>query len=244
LISWQTPPPPPVEVAATPILGTRAPTSSKLRLPIGDGRSTIVIFLRHCGCPCKLFTACHAKQEVLIPLSPVAEKTFLEARRLANKYPSINFIAISHSSKAATDKWVSQVGGAWAVNILIDDEREIYASWGLGVSTTYYLLNPWTQIAARKLGKEEGLWGREVDPSGNRWQVGGSWATDESKWFSELFYFLNGEMEWTSDFKLESSDVCLDFEHSTPFNVLLDLNIKLTFRSGNSTMGSCKQDCG
>jgi hypothetical protein len=59
LISWQTPPPPPVEVAATPILGTRAPTSSKLRLPIGDGRSTIVIFLRHCGCPCKLLLNYH-----------------------------------------------------------------------------------------------------------------------------------------------------------------------------------------
>jgi hypothetical protein len=62
----------------------------------------------------------------------------------------------------------------------VDEEREVYASWGLGVSTTYHLLNPWTQIAARKLGREEGLWGREVDPSGNRWQVGGSWATDET----------------------------------------------------------------
>jgi hypothetical protein len=35
-------------------------------------------------------------------------------------------------------------------------------------------------VAARKLGRDEGLWGREVDPSGNRWQVGGSWATDET----------------------------------------------------------------
>ena len=35
------------------------------------------------------------------------------------------------------------------------------------------------QIAARKLGNEEGLWGREVDPSANRWQTGGSWACDQ-----------------------------------------------------------------
>jgi hypothetical protein len=63
LISWQTPPPPPVEVAATPILGTRAPTSSKLRLPIGDGRSTIVIFLRHCGCPCMHLPNSHLKRD-------------------------------------------------------------------------------------------------------------------------------------------------------------------------------------
>jgi hypothetical protein len=50
------------------------------------------------------------------------------------------------------------------------------------VSTTYHLLNPWTQIAARKLGTNEGIWAREVDPSGNRWQVGGAWATDGSEY--------------------------------------------------------------
>lgn len=114
-------------------------------------------------------------------LAPVAEKTFIELRRLANKYPQLHFTAISHASKAATDKWVTSLGGAWAVSVVIDEEREVYASWGLGVSTTYHLLNPWTQIAARKLGTQEGIWGREVDPSANRWQVGGCWATDESK---------------------------------------------------------------
>ena len=43
--------------------------------------------------------------------------------------------------------------------------------------------NPWeNEIVTIVInhGKEEGLWGREVDPSGNRWQVGGSWATDET----------------------------------------------------------------
>jgi AhpC/TSA antioxidant enzyme len=62
--------------------------------------------------------------------------------------------------------------------VVIDEEREIYAAWGLGVSTTWHLLNPWTQVAVQRLGKQEGIWGREVDPSGNRWQVGGSWAMD------------------------------------------------------------------
>ena len=122
--------------------------------------------------PLYLLTICDAN-----PYS-VAEKTFLEARRLANKYPSIHFIAISHSSKQATDKWVSSLGGAWQNMVVVDEEREIYAAWGLGVSTTWHLLNPWTQVAAQRLGKQEGIWGREVDPSGNRWQVGGSWAMD------------------------------------------------------------------
>jgi len=65
------------------------------------------------------------------------------------------------------------------VTVVTDEDRELYAYWGLGVSTTWHLLNPWTQVAQHKLGKEEGIWGREVDPSGNRWQVGGAWATDE-----------------------------------------------------------------
>jgi hypothetical protein len=86
---------------------------------------------------------------------------------------------VSHSSKQATDKWVTAIGGAWAVTVVVDEEREVYASWGLGVSTTWHLLNPWTQVAMNKLGKEEGIWTRDVDPSGNRWQVGGGWAMDE-----------------------------------------------------------------
>jgi hypothetical protein len=109
----------------------------------------------------------------------VAEKTFLEMRRLANKYPNIHFIAVSHNSKEATDKWIAAVGGKWAVEVVVDEEREVYATWGLGISNAYHLLNPWTQMAARKLGTGEGIWGREVDPSGNRWQIGGAWAMDE-----------------------------------------------------------------
>lgn len=55
LLSWKTPLPPPVAVVDTPILGTRAPNSAKFRLPAEDGRSTVVLFLRHTGCPCEFF---------------------------------------------------------------------------------------------------------------------------------------------------------------------------------------------
>ncbi len=58
LKSWATPPPPPIEVAAAPVLGARAPTSNKLRLPVLDGRPSVVVFLRHCGCPCMLLEIC------------------------------------------------------------------------------------------------------------------------------------------------------------------------------------------
>lgn len=59
------------------------------------------------------------------------------------------------------------------MEVVIDEEREVYASWGLGLSTAYYLLNPWTQMAARTLGNTEGIWAREVGDGGNRWQIGG-----------------------------------------------------------------------
>ena len=111
----------------------------------------------------------------------VAEKTFLEMRRLANKYPNIKFIAVSHGSPKTTERWLGQIGGAWSVNIITDEEREVYAVWGLGISTGYYLLNPWTQMASRKLGNEEGIWAREVGEGGNRWVIGGAWGIDSSK---------------------------------------------------------------
>jgi hypothetical protein len=53
LNSWVTPPAAPIPVAMAPEMGTRAPTNLKLRLPAGDGSPTVVVFLRHCGCPCK-----------------------------------------------------------------------------------------------------------------------------------------------------------------------------------------------
>jgi hypothetical protein len=79
--------------------------------------------------------------------------------------------------------------------MLIDEEREIYANWGLGISNSWHLISPAVGIAARKLGTEEGIWAREVDPTGNRWQTGGAWATDKmgtirwgdsSKWAAEI----------------------------------------------------------
>ena len=61
----------------------------------------------------------------------------------------------------------------------MDESRELYAQWGLSVSTAYHLLNPWTQIQMRKLGTGEGIWARDIGESGNRWQIGGAWAVDE-----------------------------------------------------------------
>lgn len=44
-----------VSTASLPQIGGRAPSSGQLSLPCGDGRPAIVVFLRHCGCPCTYY---------------------------------------------------------------------------------------------------------------------------------------------------------------------------------------------
>lgn len=42
------------DVAPEPKVGENAPTAPELVLP--DGRKTLILFLRHCGCPCEFST--------------------------------------------------------------------------------------------------------------------------------------------------------------------------------------------
>lgn len=52
------------------------------------------------------------------------------------------------------------LGGAWNVQIVIDQERAIYAAWGLGVaSSLWYVLGPTAQVQA---WKETGWLGEKV----------------------------------------------------------------------------------
>lgn len=70
------------------------------------------------------------------------------------------------------------LGGAWAITVVVDEARELYAQWGLGISNSWYLLNPWTQTAIYKLGKEENIYNREPGEGACRWQIGGAWGVD------------------------------------------------------------------
>lgn len=121
-----------------PSIGATAPSISKLQLPTSDKKPTILTFLRHCGCP-------------------FAEKKFLTFRAAAFAHPSINFIAVSHSDQSATHKWLEAIGGAENVRILVDNERELFAHWGLGVSSFWHVLNPASLWNVYKLGKEQGI---------------------------------------------------------------------------------------
>ncbi|KAH8169532.1 ahpC/TSA antioxidant enzyme domain-containing protein [Sarocladium implicatum] len=137
-------------------VGSQAPSSSKLPFP--DGKPTIVVFLRHCGCP-------------------FAEKTFKALTTLSTTHPSIHCIAVSHSDAPSTERWIPQVGGAWDVDVLVDDSRDLYAQWGLGVSSVWHMASPWVLYSVYRLGKQEGIWNTAAE-SGSRWQISGAFAVD------------------------------------------------------------------
>ena len=112
-----------------------------------------------------------SKNQLSNPGLLVAEKAFINLRAIAEKYPDIVCIAVSHCSRKVTGDWIEVIGGLGPINLIADEPREMYTQWGLGISNAWYLLNPWTQIEAAK-----GPWGREM--SGSRWQVGGTWGID------------------------------------------------------------------
>ena len=86
------------------------------------------------------------------------------------------------------------MGGAWNVEIVIDEDRAIYAAWGLGVGTVWHLFNPATQMQG---WKEKGWLGGKVADAiekkgietsndiddgnsimGNKWLESGAFAVD------------------------------------------------------------------
>ncbi|KAK3896709.1 hypothetical protein C8A05DRAFT_39744, partial [Staphylotrichum tortipilum] len=106
---WLTPPPPPIPVADPPRVGDLAPLDPDRKLVFGGGRKVVVVFLRCVGCA-------------------FAQKSYLALHALASKYPptTLTCIAISHSSPAATRRWLDLILPRTAPNnvtLLIDESR-------------------------------------------------------------------------------------------------------------------------
>ncbi|ETS74095.1 hypothetical protein PFICI_13961 [Pestalotiopsis fici W106-1] len=140
--AWLSPVPPPVPVADCPKVGDLAPLDRDRQLSMGGGRRVVVLFMRCVGCA-------------------FAQKSFLALRAMANRYQStgLRCIAVSHSSPEATRKWIDLLGGAWNVEVVVDEDRAIYAAWGLGLGTVWSMFNPATQ---REAWKEKGWLGEKV----------------------------------------------------------------------------------
>ena len=97
-------------------------------------------------------------------------------------------MAVSHASARATEQWVVEVGGEWEVEVVVDEERELYRAWGLGETGAWFEWNPRVWLTKYRIGRDEGIWGtgdlhpdhREVEEGGTRWQLGGAFAVDAS----------------------------------------------------------------
>lgn len=64
------------------------------------------------------------------------------------------------------------------MQIVVDADRTTYGKWGLGVSSLWHTLNPWSMGNVFALGREEKIWNRPTE-SGSRWQTAGTFAVDE-----------------------------------------------------------------
>lgn len=99
----------------------------------------------------------------------------------------MRFVAVSHSDQASTERWLDSLSGGGsggggigitgAVELVVDAERDVFAQWGLGVSSLWHVLSPWSMYSVYRLGRDEGIWNRPTE-SGNRWQTAGSFAVD------------------------------------------------------------------
>lgn len=101
-------------------------------------------------------------------------------REAAEKHLDVHFIAVSHSSQQHTTKWLADIGGTNPSNleVEVDEQRELFAAWGLGVSSFWHVLNPRGLYEVYRLATQEGIANRPTE-SGFRFQTSGSWAVDE-----------------------------------------------------------------
>ncbi|KAK4554028.1 hypothetical protein LTR86_008869 [Recurvomyces mirabilis] len=161
LSSWFASRRPALTVSDPPAIGQKAPQTPNL--PLETEHPTVLVFLRHTGCP-------------------FAEKTLINLREVARHHKDITFLAISHSSQEATDTWLKSLPQAGSepsnLQIIVDEKVEAYAAWGLGSSSYAHVLSPSALYAVWRLGNEEGIWNRPCE-SGSRWQMSGFFAIDQ-----------------------------------------------------------------
>ncbi|KAF2861580.1 hypothetical protein K470DRAFT_256707 [Piedraia hortae CBS 480.64] len=161
LASWWAPHPDVPVASHAPQIGSPAPHTPKLGLE--PGQPTVLVFLRHCGCP-------------------FAEKTYLNLREVARRHLGVAFIAISHSDERSTTAWLKslpQVGSETPnVRVVVDARLEIYSAWGLGQAPYAHVLSPASLFEVWRLARDEGIVNRPTD-SGSRWQMSGFFAVDK-----------------------------------------------------------------
>jgi hypothetical protein len=146
-------PPRALPLASVPEPGQPAPP---LPLALEPGRPAVVAFLRHTGCP-------------------FAEATLRMLRTAAAASPEIAWIAISHATPEATERWCDAVGGCGGVRVVSEPSRHSYADWGLGRTSLAHFLGR-RSLSAVADHARRGI--RNRHPHGTRWQSAGTFALD------------------------------------------------------------------
>lgn len=97
---------------------------------------------------------------------------------MSHEQPSLHCIAVSHSSAETTERWIPQVGGVWSTDVVVDEGRDLYAQWGLGLGSAWHISSPSVLYSVYRLGADENVWNRPTE-SGTRWQIGGAFSVDK-----------------------------------------------------------------
>ena len=147
-------PPPDNAAGAVPEIGDRAPAFPGV---VADGGGPRVIaFLRHTGCP-------------------FAEATLRAARAVADASTGVEIVVVTHSDPPATAAWSERCGGAGRVRVVADEDRAIYAAWGLGRSSLSHFLGA---RSLRSVARQARRGIRNTRAHGTRWQQAGTFAVD------------------------------------------------------------------
>jgi hypothetical protein len=115
----------------------------------------VIAFMRHVGCP-------------------FAEATARDLREAAERDPSIEWVAVTHSSPAVTLRWCARVGGCDGLRLVEDESRALYAAWGLGRTGARHFVGwrPLRQVL--RLASGPGI--RNSRSDGTRWQTAGTFG--------------------------------------------------------------------
>jgi hypothetical protein len=146
--------PAPVALQTMPAVGEAAPDT--LALPHERKQPRVIAFLRHVGCP-------------------FAETTLHQLRAHSLAHPAIEWVAVSHAPAQPTTAWCTACGGAGRVRLLSDEQRVLYAAWGLGLTPVSHFLGRHSLAGVLRLARQ-GI--RNRHPGGTRWQTAGTFAVD------------------------------------------------------------------
>jgi alkyl-hydroperoxide reductase/thiol specific antioxidant family protein len=149
-------PAPGLAVGSPPAVGDPAPA---LPVALEPGRPAVVAFLRHTGCP-------------------FAEATLRAMRDGAAADSGVQWLAVSHATADATDRWCRGIGGSAGVHVVSDQSRRSYAAWGLGQTGITHFLGRRSLGAVTRLARQ-GI--RNTHPTGTRWQSAGTFALDRER---------------------------------------------------------------